>query len=152
MIGLVSSQPAFDFRDFTFVDLGSGKGRTLLMASDYPFRQIIAVELLPALHQVAQENLPKYHSDSQECFSIEAICADATEFSFPAEPTVLFLFNPFPEHGLKQVIANLELSLEQHPRAVYLLYHNPLLAHVLDKSAAFRNLAQTHQYAVYRTT
>lgn len=27
-----------DFRDFTFIDIGSGKGRTLLMASDYPFR------------------------------------------------------------------------------------------------------------------
>ena len=31
---------------FTFIDLGSGKGRTLLMASEYPFRRIIGVEFL----------------------------------------------------------------------------------------------------------
>src|ERR1700722_11946123 len=31
-------QKAGDFHDFVFIDLGSGKGRTLLMASDYPFR------------------------------------------------------------------------------------------------------------------
>src|SRR5712691_7133679 len=39
-----------DFRNFTFIDLGSGKGRVLLLASDYPFRQIVGVELLPALN------------------------------------------------------------------------------------------------------
>src|SRR5437868_798915 len=45
------------FRDFTFIDLGSGKGRTLLMASDYCFRRIIGVEHLPTLHSIAQENV-----------------------------------------------------------------------------------------------
>jgi len=50
-------QQAGDFHDFIFIDLGSGKGRTLLMASDYPFRRIVGVELLLALHQIAQENL-----------------------------------------------------------------------------------------------
>ena len=39
-------QTTLNFRDFTFIDLGSGKGRTLLMASDYPFRRIVGVELL----------------------------------------------------------------------------------------------------------
>jgi hypothetical protein len=57
------------------------------------------------------ENLSKYRSESQKCFALESICADATEFPFPAEPIVLYLFNPFPEAGLKRMIANLELSL-----------------------------------------
>src|ERR1700720_4110481 len=55
-------QAGLDFRDFTFIDLGSGKGRTLMMASDYPFRRIMGVELLPALHQAAQDNLSKYRT------------------------------------------------------------------------------------------
>ena len=46
-----------DFQEFTFIDIGSGKGRVLLMAADYPFRRILGIELLPALHRVAQENL-----------------------------------------------------------------------------------------------
>jgi hypothetical protein len=152
MMGVLASQPGFDFRNFTFIDLGSGKGRTLLMASAYPFRRIIGAELLPSLNQIAQENLSKYQSDTQKCFSVESICADATEFALPLEPTVLFLFNPFPEAELKRVIANLERSLRRHPRVVYVAYHNPLLAHVLNKCTAFGMFLQTQQYALYRTT
>jgi SAM-dependent methyltransferase len=137
-------------QDFVFIDLGSGKGRTLLMASDYPFRRIVGVELLPALHSIAQENLSKYHGEAQKCFALEAICGDACEFDFPAEPTVLYLFNPFPEAGLRHVLANLEESLRAHARALYVLYHNPLLEPVLAQSTSLRKIEETQQYSVFR--
>jgi SAM-dependent methyltransferase len=142
-------QTALNFREFTFVDLGSGKGRTLLMASDYPFRRIVGVELLPSLHQIAQQNLRQYKNESQKCFAIESICADATAFSFPDQPLVIYLFNPFPESGMRQVFANLEQSLHIHPRPVYVLYHNPLLEHVLSERALLRKIAGTHQYSMF---
>ena len=142
MLEALWQQSHLDFPDFVFLDLGSGKGRTLLMASDYPFRRIVGVELLPALHQAAQDNLSKYRSESQKCFALESICADATEFLFPAEPIVLYLFNPFPEAGLRRMIANLEQSLREHPRTVYVLYHNPLLEHVLSESARLARLVE----------
>lgn len=149
MLEALRQQSHLDFHDFIFLDLGSGKGRTLLMASDYPFRRIVGVELLPALHQAAQDNLSKYRSESQKCFALESICADATEFPLPHEPTVLYLFNPFPEAGLRRMIANLEQSLRAHPRAVYVLYHNPLCEHVLSESAALSKIGGTHQYSMY---
>jgi SAM-dependent methyltransferase len=149
MLDALRERSHADLHDFVFIDLGSGKGRTLLMAADYPFRRIVGVELLPALHRAALENLSKYKSESQKCFAVESICADATEFAFPAEPTVLYLFNPFPEAGLRRVIANLEQSLREHPRAVYVLYHNPLLEEVLSESAGLRKLHATHQFALY---
>jgi SAM-dependent methyltransferase len=151
MLGALRQQIHSDFQDFLFLDLGSGKGRTLLMASDYPFRCIVGVEILPALHQAAQDNLRHYRNESQKCFALETICADAIEFPFPAESMVLYLFNPFPEEGLKRMMANLERSLLEHPRAVYVLYHNPLLEHVLDESAALKKIGGTHQYAIYRS-
>jgi SAM-dependent methyltransferase len=151
MLGSLQEQPDFDFGQFVFIDLGSGKGRTLLMAADYPFRRIVGVELLPVLHEIAVENLGKYRSDSQKCFTMEAICADATQFDFPADPVVLYLFNPFPESGLRRVLENLERSLREHLRALYVLYHNPLLQHVLADSAAFDKVYGTHQYALYRS-
>src|SRR3984957_17090364 len=49
-----------DFQRFRFVDLGSGKGRALLLASDYPFREIIGVELSPELDQIARANIAHY--------------------------------------------------------------------------------------------
>jgi len=149
MMGALSRQTGFAFGDFVFIDLGSGKGRTLLMASDYPFCRVVGVELLPALNLIAQENLNKYRSDAQKCFAIESTCADAAGFDFPGEPIVLFLFNPFPESGLRRVIANLEQSLREYPRKVYVLYHNPLLEHVLSASAILKRICGTHQYSLF---
>ena len=142
-------QLGLDLRGFTFIDLGSGKGRTLMMASDYSFRRIAGVELLPALHRIAQENLSQYHSAAQKCFVLEAVCGDASKFAFPAEPLVLYLFNPLPETGLRQVMANLEQSLRAHPRPIYVLYHNPLLEPVLSQSALFAKVGGTEQYSIY---
>jgi SAM-dependent methyltransferase len=152
MLEALSQQSDSDFHDFVFIDLGSGKGRTLLMASDYPFRRVVGVELLPALHSASRENLSKYRNESQKCFALESICGDATEFPFPAEPMVLYLFNPFPESGLRRMMANLEQSLREHPRAVYVLYHNPLLEHVLSEGWGLRRLHTTDQFVLYGTT
>jgi hypothetical protein len=81
-------------------------------------RRVIGVELLAALHRIAQENIRKYKRDSQRCFAIESICGDACDFVFPPEPMVLYLFNPLPESGLARLLANLEPSLLQNPRPV----------------------------------
>ena len=139
-----------DFQEFTFIDIGSGKGRVLLMAADYPFRHILGIELLPALHRVAQENLSAYKSNSQQCFALETACSDAREFVFPAEPILLYLFNPLPELALIEVMANLDHSLRQFPRGVYLLYHNPLLEHVLAKHPAFTKIGGTPLHSLFR--
>ena len=143
------SRLQIDFHRFTFIDLGSGKGRTLLMASDYPFRKIVGVEILPALHKHALDNIVRYRCESQKCFALETICGDASEFEFPAEPLVLYLFNPLPEPGLRRAISALAASLSAHPRAVYILYHNPLLEHVLAETAGLEKIIGTPQYSVY---
>lgn len=150
MLATLVEQTHLNFFDFTFLDLGSGKGRTLLMASDYPFRRILGVELLAALDQIAQENLRHYKNPSQQCFALESICADAVTFSLPAEPLVVYLFNPFGESGLRHVVANLEQTLRANPRPLYVLYHNPLLEYVLAESACLHKIAGTHQYSVWK--
>jgi SAM-dependent methyltransferase len=147
MLGALS----IDFSKFTFVDLGSGKGRTLMMASDYPFHQIIGIELLPELNRAACENLKNYSNPSQKCFDLKSICADARDFEFPADPIVLYLFNPLPEAGLIEVIGNLERSLHDHPRPFFVLYHNPLLEHILTRSTTLKKIGGTHQYSVFST-
>src|SRR5690348_15787582 len=76
-----------DFRQFTFIDLGSGKGRTLLMAASYGFRRTIGVEYMPELHRAAVENLRRFVV-AQGIYStqVECICLDARDFDFPPEP------------------------------------------------------------------
>jgi len=140
-----------DFQAFTFIDVGSGKGRALLMAADYPFRRVLGVELLPDLHRVAQANIRAYKSATQRCFEVEAVAADARAFLFPTEPILVYLFNPLPEAALIEMLSNLERSLGENPRTVYVLYHNPLLEHVLASRAAFQKIVGTHQYSLFRS-
>jgi len=145
------SKLEIDFGQFVFIDIGSGKGRVLLMAADYPFRRIVGVELLPELHRIAQENIKKYKSESQKCFAVESTCGDARDFVFPPEPMVIYLFNPLPETGFIKLLAKLEGSLDQNPRPVYVLYHNPLLEHVMSVASWLRKISGTHQYSVFST-
>jgi predicted RNA methylase len=139
-----------DFREFTFVDIGSGKGRVLLMASDYPFRRVLGIELLPALHRVAQKNLTAYKSGSQQCFAVETVWENAREFVFPVGPLVVYLFNPPPEAGIEDVVTNLVQSVRQDPRVVYLLYRNPLFENVVARYPEFRKIVGTQQYSIFR--
>jgi SAM-dependent methyltransferase len=137
-------------KGLTFIDLGSGKGRTLLMASDYAFRRIIGVELLDELHQIAKRNIATYHPEQQRCFDIEASSGDAREFQFPPEPFVLYLFNPFPDYVLQTVLENLRESVASLPREVYVIYHNLVHEDVFRSQTWLREIHRTHQYAIYR--
>jgi hypothetical protein len=147
---MMASLP-IEFDPFTFVDLGSGKGRTLLLASEYPFRRIVGVELIADLHRAAEENIRVYHSATERCTQIEAVCTDACEFVLPDTPLVLYLFNPLPEAGLQRVLRNLERSLEQSPRPVWIVYHNPAMDSILGASRALVRVGGTEQYSVFRS-
>jgi SAM-dependent methyltransferase len=137
-------------RDFTFIDLGCGKGRVLLMASDYPFQRIIGVELMPELHRAAQKNIASYSNDRQQCRQIGAICMDARDFEFPPGPLVVYLFNPFSESTFAQVLENLRRSLEQSPRPVYIGYRFTEFEELLARADWLEQIAATEQWAVYK--
>ena len=49
--------PPHPISSYTFLDIGSGKGRGLLVASEYRFRKVIGIELHPALATVARQNV-----------------------------------------------------------------------------------------------
>lgn len=134
---------------FTFIDLGSGKGRTLLMASDYPFRRIIGAEIIPELHAIAAQNVGRYQSDKQKCFAIETWLGDARQFAFPSCPLVLYLFNPFPADILLDVLKRLQESMRMHPREILVIYHNLMHESVFNEVGSLRPIHRTEQYAVY---
>jgi SAM-dependent methyltransferase len=139
-----------DLGQFTFIDIGSGKGRALLLAAEYPFRRILGVELLPELNQIAQQNIRKFSSPLQGCADIDSVCMDATELSFPQEPLVIFLFNPLPVEGLRKLVQNLEGALRVNPREMRVVYGNPILEEVLTSSSRLRKTTGTLQYALFR--
>lgn len=147
---MLSALP-IDFKQFTFVDIGSGKGRALLLASEFPFRRMLGVELLPELHLIAQRNVRKISAEPSQFAAIETICADATQFGFPEDPLVVFLNNPLPETALRKLIGNLENSLREKVRPVFVLYANPILEHVITANRLFLKVTGTHQFSIFQT-
>jgi hypothetical protein len=127
------------YEEFIFCDFGSGMGRTLLLASTFPFREVVGVEFSEALHRQALENARVYRSGSQRCRNITPLCMDAAEYVFPPVPTVLFFYNPFQAPVMRAVLANLEKSLVEWPRKVLLVYYNPLSGHLIEESGCLPN-------------
>jgi hypothetical protein len=117
---LIGALP-IDYRDFAFVDFGAGKGRALVLASEFPFRRIVGVEFAPELAAAARRNVTSFRSDRQQCREFEVVCADAVDFTIPDEPAVLYFYNPFGEPVLGRVLANVRRSFEEAPRPLYLV-------------------------------
>jgi SAM-dependent methyltransferase len=113
------------FEEFTFIDFGSGKGRALLLASEYPFEEILGLEFSPELHRVAEENIRRYGSATQRCGSIQSLNVDFLDFELPARASVLFFFNPCRGRVLAEVAAKIKRSVLASPRAVYVAYVAP---------------------------
>jgi len=127
--------------EFTFIDFGSGKGRVLFVASEFPFARIIGVEYAPALHEAACRNIRNYRSETQKCRSIDAICQDMTTFPFPEGPLVLFFYNPTSE----SVMRTMEAKITVLPQACWVVYVNPRY----NAFESLNTVRKTDTYAIY---
>ena len=136
------------YEDFVFVDFGSGKGRVLLMASEFPFKMIVGVEFSRELHTVAQQNIAHYKSPTQKCKDIACVCMDFTQFPVPTDPLIAFLYNPSDEHVMTKLVDNLTASLREVPREFWAIYVTPSY-NVFDTCTSLRKLKASDRYALY---
>ncbi len=147
---MVDSLP-IKHEEFSFVDVGSGKGKVLLMASELPFKKIIGIEFSSELHRIAQQNVSAYQSPNQRCKTFECICVDASECPIPSDPLVFFFYHPFDDKVMRRVLTNIESSLKDHPRRMFILYYNPVCDYLLDSTTLWKKIKATVNYAIYMT-
>jgi SAM-dependent methyltransferase len=117
-----------DHAEYSFIDLGSGKGRAVLVAARLPFKKVIGVEYSTKLHEIGRRNLDRVPRSEQACGAIELAHADAATIEIPAGPLVIFLYNPFGEPVMRRVVDNVDRSLRNAERPVVVLYVNPRFA------------------------
>lgn len=129
----VISELGIQYSDYAFVDLGSGKGRVLLLASEFPFREVIGVEIAPSLHAIAEQNIATFQARTRSHRPVSSICSDVTNFVPPAGPTIFFFYNPFHGEVLECALENLRKSYEQSPRPMMIVYHNPVHRAVFER-------------------
>jgi SAM-dependent methyltransferase len=120
-----------------FVDFGSGKGRVLYQAAQYPFARVIGVEISEALNEIARRNLESC-GDRLACRSFEVVTADATDFEIPDDMTYAYFFYPFIGDTFQRVIANIVASLDRNPRRLRIIYAVPELESIIVETGRFR--------------
>ena len=112
-------------KDGVFVDLGSGKGRVLLIAAQSGFQRIIGVEFSRELCEIARENVNAFRRQTQIEAQIEVIESDVATWPIDCGYNVFFMFHPFKINVLARFLENLHSSLTQFPRKIWLVFNNP---------------------------
>jgi SAM-dependent methyltransferase len=107
-----------------FLDLGSGMGRVMILAAEYPFRRVLGVEFSADLVKIADDNvarsLPKLR-----CKDVRSVTADAGSYEIPADVTVAFFNNSFHGELFGRCLANMEKSVKEAPRPFRLICSLP---------------------------
>lgn len=138
------SRPAGAIEEFSFIDVGAGMGRAVLLAAELPFHQAVGVELNPALARIARRNLALWRALERARTPMKILCGDAVEFRLPEGPCLAFLFNPFGAPVMRRLLTAWSKTLPQalagHARQLDLIYVNNEQEHVLERQAGFARL------------
>ena len=132
-------QLAPEMRASTFVDFGSGKGRVLLLASEFSFTRVIGVEFDEELHRTACKNISAFRGRRQ-CKNVESVLGRAEEFTIPCDDLVLYFFHPFEAAIMERILNNVVRSYRENPRRILLLLFRASHADLVERFTEFRRL------------
>jgi SAM-dependent methyltransferase len=132
-----------DWKKFTFVDVGCGKGRVLMLAALQGFDTIIGIEFAPLICQIAEQNLVRFSGRRPAEWSI--VNADATAADLPSGvPLLIYSFNPFKAEIWEKFLPVL-LKANKNPMCLIISGTMPeslrATAAVIEGSARFRERA-----------
>ena len=127
----------------TFLDIGCGKGRAMMVAAHYDFKKITGVEINLDYCTSLSEKAIEYQNEF-DC-SFEIICNDASEYHIPDDVQTIIFYNPFKETVMRKVVTNILNSATKKGRPLYIIYLNPLYSELLLE-AGFIKIYDTERY------
>ncbi|WP_321961426.1 class I SAM-dependent methyltransferase [Paraburkholderia sp. J7] len=120
---------------YTFVDIGCGKGRPMIVASEYPFALALGYDISADLVRTANANAVVMARRFPQRPPIRALHANVADLNVPSGKVVVFLFNPFGPELMASLLEKLEAGLSggaiQH---LFIVYDNPVCSEVFDGS------------------
>jgi SAM-dependent methyltransferase len=109
-----------------FVDLGCGKGRTLLIASEFGFKEARGIEFSDILCAIAKNNCTVYKAKTKTNTEFTVIESDVLDYRIKDDETVFYMFNPFKEYVLRKVLYDISASFQRKKRKILIIYCKPL--------------------------
>lgn len=133
-----------DVRGRTFIDIGCGKGRPMIVATEFPFEAVLGYDLAAPLVEIANSNAAIVARRFPQRTPMRAFVENALELKFSKGRLVIFLFNPFGAALMTTLLHNLEKGLADGTiEEMTVVYIYPVCAHVFDQSKML-----TRQFAV----
>lgn len=109
---------------FSFVDLGCGKGRALLVASEYAFREALGVEINVKLAGAAKQNIEIWKAAGKTHCPLRVIQGDVRDVPLPPGPCLVFIYNSFGPSVISAVLDALAQRVSHGESGVDLLFQN----------------------------
>lgn len=134
------SRPGWALEQVSFIDVGAGMGRAVLLAAELPFRQVVGVELNPTLARIARRNVAIWRASGRVRAPMRMVCRDAVEYRLPEGPCLAFLFNPFGAPVMRRLLAAWKRALTGRAAPLDLLYVNNEQERELERQAGFARL------------
>ena len=118
----------------TFLDIGCGLGRSLLVAYEVGFKKIYGVDISSELISACKRKLVKTNN------SASLFCCDVDKFDIPKGKLVNYLINPFGEKRMDSLVK----KLSKRKSECLVIYHNPKHTSVFNEKYKIREVVWKH--------
>ncbi|HJS54652.1 MAG TPA: class I SAM-dependent methyltransferase, partial [Chitinophagaceae bacterium] len=108
----------------SLLDVGCGKGRVMVAAAHYGFKNITGVEFAKELYKAAEKNINKIKPQFPDT-SFKIFCHDILNYRLDPDDKVFFLFNPFNKETMEKFSEQVNRSAKEYPRTIYFIYASP---------------------------
>ena len=140
-----------DHAEFAFIDFGSGKGRVLLVAAAFPFKEVIGIEFSRELHGVALENIARFPIGAVRAGAVRSICGDAASVEMPRSDLICYFYNPFGAPVMNAVAARLIAHHQRFGHRIIVIYLHPRHRNCFENTGEFTALHETPEALILST-
>src|SRR6266481_1386664 len=136
---------------FTFIDFGSGKGRALLVAAGFPFKEVVGIEFSRELHEIALQNIARIPPALTRADTIRSIHSDVTAFEPPKSDLVCYFYNPFGPPVMAAVAARLAAHHANYGYRIIIIYVDPRHRQTFEQTQKFGVLDDSPAFLILTT-
>jgi hypothetical protein len=120
---IMSAMPD-DLRQFAFIDIRAGRGRSSLLASKWKFNRILAYEYDPQVFDDLQMNVAQFPRSLMACRRIDCHRGDVDGIALPVQPCIIYFSGAWRERMIPGVMDYVRDTYRQSPRPIYVVLEN----------------------------
>ena len=120
---IMSAMPD-DLRQFAFIDIRAGRGRSCLLASKWKFNRILAYEYEAETFDDLQMNVAQFPRSLMACRRIDCHRGDVDGIALPDQPCIIYFSGAWRERMIPGVMNYVRDTYRQSPRPIYVVLEN----------------------------